>query len=39
MVARQHPTSLTALLAEVQIDIAGHLTVTLERPMDNLRSL
>jgi hypothetical protein len=31
--------SLTALLVEVQIEIASHLATTLERPMDDLRSL
>ena len=31
--------SLTALPAEVQIEIAGHLVATSERPMDDLCSL
>ena len=39
MATRWHPTSLTALPAEVQIEIAGHLAVTSEQPMDYLRSL
>jgi hypothetical protein len=40
MVARWHPTSLLlALPGELAIEIASHLTVTLERPMDNLCSL
>ena len=39
MAARWHPTSLTALPVEVQIEIAGHLATTLERPMDDLCSL
>jgi hypothetical protein len=39
MAERQHPTSLMTLLVEVQIEITGHLAATLERPMDDLRSL
>jgi len=39
MVAKWHPTSLMALLAEVQIEITGHLIVSSERPMDDLHSL
>ena len=40
MVARWHPTSLLlALPNELAIEIAGHLTTTMEWPMDDLRSL
>ena len=39
MVARRHPTSLTALPIDLAIEITGHLTTTLERPMDDLHSL
>jgi hypothetical protein len=36
MAARWHPTSLMALPVEVQIEIAGHIAVTSEWPMDDL---
>ena len=40
MVARRHPTSLLLTLpAELANEIASHLNATLERPMDDLRSL
>jgi hypothetical protein len=39
MAVRHHPTSLMALLVEVQIEITGHLAATLEQPMDDLCSL
>ena len=39
MLLRQLPLSLVALPTKVNIDIAGHLAATSERPMDDLRSL
>ena len=39
MAARWHITSLTALPVKVQIEIAGHLVATSDRPMDDLHSL
>nr|TKW39316.1 hypothetical protein SEVIR_1G170500v2 [Setaria viridis] len=39
MAVRRHPPSLAALPTKVAIEIAGHLTVTLERPMDDHISL
>ncbi|RCV06506.1 hypothetical protein SETIT_1G168200v2 [Setaria italica] len=39
MAVRRHPPSLAALPTKVAIEIAGDLTVTLERPMDDHCSL
>uniref|UniRef100_K3XS79 F-box domain-containing protein n=1 Tax=Setaria italica TaxID=4555 RepID=K3XS79_SETIT len=39
MVARWHPSLLVELPAEVAIEIASHLTATLEWPMEDLRNL
>jgi hypothetical protein len=39
MAVRRHPTSLMVLPTGVQIEIACHLAMTLEQPMDDLRSL
>jgi hypothetical protein len=39
MAVRRHPTPLTVLPEELVIVIAGHLAMTLERPIDDLRSL
>ena len=39
MAVRRHPTSLTALPTEVQIEIADHLAMTSEWPMNDLHSL
>jgi hypothetical protein len=39
MAAKWHPTSLTVLPTDLGIEIAGHLAMTLERPMDDLYNL
>ena len=39
MPSRRLPLSLVVLPTEVNVDIAGYLTATLERAMDDLRSL